>query len=343
MIWKAQPHQLTAPPPVRAAPSGCSYLLDLAAGDSESSGSSDSSPAGVLAAPAPAPLPPLPPPPPRLRSVPSSRSEVFQDRGLSLLQKRCLMRFLKAAAEALEGEGPLKVLLLLRRRRWPPPPPPPAASCHRGSRRAHQPGAALPNWPPPVRPAAPPLQDAFGLQRPVTELLQQQGLDARLQQSLLHGVLLHDRRSSTSPETMTAVQALERLRLYVQSAGRYGPDTGARCRCAAVSLPPHSLPVSLGALATTCDPAPAFPLLPPGPFLVPLYGCGELAQAFCRAAAVAGAVQVLRCGVRRLLLRDADDADAAAGAAAGGSAAAESTSSSCYGVELTSGQVRVLG
>lgn len=29
-----------------------------------------------------------------------------------------------------------------------------------------------------------------------------------------------------------------------------------------------------------------------GPFLTPLYGCGELPQAFCRSAAVAGAVQV---------------------------------------------------
>ena len=84
--------------------------------------------------------------------------------------------------------------------------------------------------------------------------------------------------------------------------------------------------------------------LPPGPFLVPLYGCGELAQSFCRAAAVAGAVQVLRCGVRRLLLRaDADDADAAVGAAAAGGAAAVESSSSCYGVELASGQVRRAG
>lgn len=46
---------------------------------------------------------------PRLRSVPSSRSAVFKDRQLSPLQKRSLMRFLKAAGEALEGEGPLKV------------------------------------------------------------------------------------------------------------------------------------------------------------------------------------------------------------------------------------------
>jgi hypothetical protein len=62
----------------------CSYLLDLSGGAS-------------LAA---------------RRSVPSSRSQVFQDRGLSPLQKRAVMRFLKAAGEALEGEGPLKVRLM---------------------------------------------------------------------------------------------------------------------------------------------------------------------------------------------------------------------------------------
>ena len=41
--------------------------------------------------------------------VPSTRAEVFRDRTLSPLQKRTLMRFLKACTEALQGEGPLKV------------------------------------------------------------------------------------------------------------------------------------------------------------------------------------------------------------------------------------------
>lgn len=39
-----------------------------------------------------------------------------------------------------------------------------------------------------------------------------------------------------------------------------------------------------------------------GAFLVPLYGCGELPQAFCRVAAVAGALYVLRAPVQALLL-----------------------------------------
>lgn len=69
-----------------------SYLLELGSGGAASSAADAAVPA-----------------PPELRSVPSSRSAVFQDRRLSPLQKRGLMRFLKAAAEALEGQGPLKV------------------------------------------------------------------------------------------------------------------------------------------------------------------------------------------------------------------------------------------
>ncbi|PRW45613.1 rab s geranylgeranyltransferase component A 2 [Chlorella sorokiniana] len=204
----------------------------------------------------------------QMRSVPSSRADVFKDRQLSPLQKRSLMRFLKAAAEALEGEGPLK--------------------------------------------------DAFD-EQPITALLEQQGLDRQLQQSLLYGVLLDEgvcpvsnpgsssgssggtggssggtaepghaavtqqrpAQQQQQQQGMTAAEGLEQLRLFVQSAGRYGPDTG--------------------------------------PFLTPLYGCGELPQAFCRSAAVAGAVQVLRCGIEGLSF--------------------DEHTFSCDGVELTGGQI----
>ena len=54
---------------------------------------------------------PLSPPHPTCRPVPGSRSEVFQDKELTLVQKRALMRFLKATAEAMEGAGPLQVTL----------------------------------------------------------------------------------------------------------------------------------------------------------------------------------------------------------------------------------------
>jgi RAB protein geranylgeranyltransferase component A len=54
---------------------------------------------------------------------------------------------------------------------------------------------------------------------------------------------------------------------------------------------------------------------------VPLYGCGELPQAFCRVAAVAGALYVLRAPVQAVLL----------GGAAG---------RACRGVRTAAGQVR---
>ena len=72
---------------------------------------------------------------------------------------------------------------------------------------------------------------------------------------------------------------------------------------------------SLGIAATPAASAAA------GPFLTLLYGCGELPQAFCRVAAVGGAVQVLRCGIEGL--------------------AFDEHTFSCIGVELTGGQVCV--
>lgn len=56
-------------------------------------------------------------------------------------------------------------------------------------------------------------------------------------------------------------------------------------------------------------------------FLVPLYGCGELPQAFCRVAAVAGAVYVLRQPISNVLL----DPD----------------SRRCSGITTANGQVRL--
>lgn len=184
--------------------------------------------------------------------MPSSRAQVFKDRRLSPLQKRALMRFLKAAAEALEGQGPLKVrrrccrsacVVLLAGM--------PAllrafAGCWRHDDSAIQAACA-------PRLSLPP-QDAFGAQ-PVGELLTQQGLDAQLRASLLYGVLLGDSPPGPTDGTsgdstgssgggsasggmppaapaapqeprMAAAEALARLRLFVDSAGRYGPDTG---------------------------------------------------------------------------------------------------------------------
>ena len=42
-------------------------------------------------------------------AVPASRSDVFRDRSLAPVEKRALMRFLKATVDAISGGGELKV------------------------------------------------------------------------------------------------------------------------------------------------------------------------------------------------------------------------------------------
>ena len=59
-----------------------------------------------------------------------------------------------------------------------------------------------------------------------------------------------------------------------------------------------------------------------GAFLLPVYGAGELPQAFCRVAAVAGAVYVLRQGIGSFLI--------------------DPESGVCHGLLTCSGQVRYL-
>ncbi len=45
----------------------------------------------------------------RLARVPAARADIFRDRSLQPADKRALMRFLTAAADALRGTGPLQV------------------------------------------------------------------------------------------------------------------------------------------------------------------------------------------------------------------------------------------
>lgn len=45
--------------------------------------------------------------------MPATRADIFSAEGLTLPQRRALMRFLTAAQAAMQGEGPLKVRLVL--------------------------------------------------------------------------------------------------------------------------------------------------------------------------------------------------------------------------------------
>ena len=103
-----------------------------------------------------------------------------------------------------------------------------------------------------------PLADKLG-DGSFQQLMKEEELDEQLQRCLSHGVLLCH---AALGGDLTGPQALPLFRMYLESVGRYGIDTG--------------------------------------PFLSPMYGCGELPQAFCRSAAVGGAIQVLRCGITGL-------------------------------------------
>lgn len=73
---------------------------------------------------------------------------------------------------------------------------------------------------------------------------------------------------SSNPD-MTLLDASRLLKLYGRSSGKYGKSTS--------------------------------------PFLLPIYGSGEMPQAFCRTAAVNGALQCLRCGVSEVEQEDSGE------------------------------------
>ena len=55
----------------------------------------------------------------RLTPVPATRADVFAAEGLTLPQRRALMRFLTAAQAAMQGGGPLQVPCFTDRRPRP--------------------------------------------------------------------------------------------------------------------------------------------------------------------------------------------------------------------------------
>ena len=96
----------------------------------------------------------------------------------------------------------------------------------------------------------------FPPEAPISNLLEEAGCEQSLRDRFLQGVLMTDMKDMRLSEAKVLVH------LYVNSCGRYGPESS--------------------------------------PFLYPVHGCGEMPQAFCRTAAVHGAVQCLRCKVLKL-------------------------------------------
>ncbi|KAG0565458.1 hypothetical protein KC19_8G191800 [Ceratodon purpureus] len=125
---------------------------------------------------------------------------------------------------------------------------------------------------------------AENLDRPFVEFLRRQQLPTLIREIILYAIALVDddqEQVSDVASLVSTKDGLQALALYLASASRF-PDA-------------------------------------PGAFLYPMYGHGDLPQAFCRCAAVRGALYVLRMPVVSLLL--------------------DKESGDCKGVQIASGQV----
>ncbi|KAK3262461.1 hypothetical protein CYMTET_28685 [Cymbomonas tetramitiformis] len=145
--------------------------------------------------------------------------------------------------------------------------------------------------------------------------LQSHKLPPLLQQVVLYAIALVDEAptgSSTGRHVakgLTAREGVRLVQLYIQSIGRFGPDQGA--------------------------------------FLIPLYGTGELPQAFCRQAAVGGAINVLRRAVVDIQFQKCGDEAAGEGRERPGAAtlphSAGGGSWKCTAVRTSGGQQLTCG
>ncbi|CAM6059183.1 unnamed protein product [Sphagnum tenellum] len=157
-----------------------------------------------------------------LAAVPASRAEIFQDRSLSLPDKRFLMRFFKLVTDYAESPNGTVAEL-----------------------------------------------STSDLERPFVEILQRQNLPPHIRDIILYAIALADQdqdqeQASDARRVLRAKEGFATLALYLASGSR-------------------------------------FPTAP-GPFLYPMYGQGDLTQAFCRCAAVCGALQILRMQVSGFLV-----------------------------------------
>ncbi|GAB4822847.1 hypothetical protein N2152v2_009893 [Parachlorella kessleri] len=151
-----------------------------------------------------------------------------------------------------------------------------------------------------------PLQGCFD-ERPFALLMREQGLDMQLQALLLHAVLMQDQAQRDVAPPASGLEAPQETVPPDGDSGEQPPSAAVFSAAAALKL----MGIHLGSVGRYGQDA--------GPFLTPMYGCGELPQAFCRVAAVAGAIQVLRCPIEGPIF--------------------DEHTFSCVGVELGTGQV----
>ncbi|XP_042412897.1 rab escort protein 1-like isoform X1 [Zingiber officinale] len=124
---------------------------------------------------------------------------------------------------------------------------------------------------------------AEDLERPFTDFLQNKRLPPKIKTMILYAIILanYDQEDAESPNNLILTKdGIESLALYTNSVSRFSNAVGA--------------------------------------FIYPMYGHGELPQAFCRCAAVKGALYVLRMPVSAIIV--------------------DKETGGCKGIKLASGQ-----
>ncbi|KAF8094661.1 hypothetical protein N665_0358s0041 [Sinapis alba] len=102
------------------------------------------------------------------------------------------------------------------------------------------------------------------MESPFNEFLSKMRLPPKIKSIILYGIAMLDYDQETCGHVLKTKEGIDRLALYITSIGRFSNALGA--------------------------------------LMYPIYGQGELSQAFCRRAAVKGCIYVLRMPVTALLL-----------------------------------------
>eukprot|EP00798_Chlamydomonas_sp_ICE-L_P013939 gene13939-19875_t len=209
-----------------------------------------------------------------LRPVPASKSDVFQDRTLSLMEKRQLMTFIGSMLEALARGRQTRGHML----------------------EALQGGDKL--------------EELMSSGMPLVDLLKAEGLPPRLRDIILYGIACCDanQEPASGPQGEFCPPAPPSTTPHQPLSANQEPASlpqGGTCPPAPPSnSPPQPLSTMRGAASFQLLMHSTGRFGAPGAFMVPGFGCGSITEAFVRFSAVHGATTVLRQRVTQLLVKD---------------------------------------
>lgn len=262
----------------------------------------------------------------KLLPVPASRSDIFQNKTLGPLDKRALMRFIKACTDGtleaeVQGQAACQPFCDLLQRHGltnaglqdyvlyaialagsaqplagsspPAVPSVPGDAAGGDAGDGAVEGAA----------ASAPGSDPHAQASSSGSSMGEAGVQGAVSNAGAAGGASGDGAQMTG--VLTVAQGLARLGQYMESVGRYGHSSS--------------------------------------PFITTLYGVGELPQAFCRLAAVKGAIYVLRRGVASFVVEDLPPQGGAQAAEPAHQAAAQQQQGLQQGLGCSAGGARCVG